>query len=126
MLPWILVSVWTACYKNVEQELKKKKQKGIRAVVYGCLYLCNQERNMLMLYMLKLLYLTCQKLKYDRHKAPGLLMPLPIPQAPWESITMDFIFELPTSKNGNDGIWRHRSLNIMGCQSPLLVIVTLE
>ena len=49
--------------------------------------------------------LTCQKVKYDRHKAPGLLMPLPIPQAPWESIAMDFIFELPTTRNGNDGIW---------------------
>ena len=32
-------------------------------------------------------------------------MPLPIPQAPWESIAMDFIFELATSRNGNDGIW---------------------
>ena len=35
---------------------------------------------------------TCQKVKFDRHKTPGLLQPLPIPTAPWESISMDFIF----------------------------------
>ena len=49
--------------------------------------------------------LTCQKVKYDRHQTPGLLMPLPVPDAPWESIAMDFIFELPRSRTGNDGIW---------------------
>ena len=37
---------------------------------------------------------TCQKVKFDRHKTPGLLQPLPIPTAPWESIAMDFIFGL--------------------------------
>ncbi|MCO5564079.1 hypothetical protein L7F22_017735 [Adiantum nelumboides] len=30
--------------------------------------------------------------KFDRQKAPGLLQPLPIPDKPWESIAMDFIF----------------------------------
>ena len=32
-------------------------------------------------------------------------MPLLVPEAPWESIAMDFIFELPRSRTGNDGIW---------------------
>ena len=32
-------------------------------------------------------------------------MPLLMPEAPWESIAMDFVFNLPRSKNGNDGIW---------------------
>ena len=32
----------------------------------------------------------CQRVKFDRHKTPGLLQPLPIPNAPWESISMDF------------------------------------
>ena len=49
--------------------------------------------------------LTYEKVKYDRHKTPGLLVPLFVPEAPWESIAMDFVFELPRSRNGNDGIW---------------------
>ena len=49
--------------------------------------------------------LICQKVKYDRGKTPGLLQPLPIPNAPWESISMDFIFGLPKSIHGNTGIW---------------------
>ncbi|MCO5592085.1 hypothetical protein L7F22_046079 [Adiantum nelumboides] len=35
-----------------------------------------------------------QKVKFDRQKAPALLQPLPIPDKPWESIAMDFIFDL--------------------------------
>ena len=34
----------------------------------------------------------CQKTKYDRGKQVGLVQPLPIPDAPWESSPMDFIF----------------------------------
>ena len=49
--------------------------------------------------------MTCQKVKFDRGKAPGLLQPLPVPTAPWESISMDFIFGLPKSIHGNTGIW---------------------
>ena len=49
--------------------------------------------------------ITCQKMKYDRQKTPGLLQPLPIPDRPWESISMDFIFDLPRTRSGNDGIW---------------------
>ncbi|MCO5606437.1 hypothetical protein L7F22_060625 [Adiantum nelumboides] len=43
--------------------------------------------------------------KFDRQKAPGLLQPLPTPDKPWESIAMDFIFDLPRTPTGNDGIW---------------------
>ena len=49
--------------------------------------------------------MVCQKVKYDRHKSFGLLQPLPIPDVPWESIAMDFIFGLPKSAHGNNGIW---------------------
>ena len=48
---------------------------------------------------------TCQKVKFDRHKTPGLPQPLHIPTAPWESIAMDFIFGLPRSIHGNTEIW---------------------
>ena len=41
--------------------------------------------------------MVCQKTKYDRGKQPGLLQPLSILDFPWESISMDFIFGLPTS-----------------------------
>ncbi|MCO5603365.1 hypothetical protein L7F22_057515 [Adiantum nelumboides] len=49
--------------------------------------------------------LVCQKGKFDRRKAPRLLQPLPILNKPWESIAMDFIFDLPRTPTGNDGIW---------------------
>ncbi|MCO5612255.1 hypothetical protein L7F22_066519 [Adiantum nelumboides] len=48
--------------------------------------------------------LVCQKVKFDRHKAQGLLQPLPIPTRPWESIAMDFIFDLPRTQSGHDGV----------------------
>ncbi|MCO5612028.1 hypothetical protein L7F22_066290 [Adiantum nelumboides] len=44
----------------------------------------------------------CQKVKFDRQKAPGLLQPLPIPDKPWESIAMDFIFDLPRTQTNSD------------------------
>ncbi|MCO5586450.1 hypothetical protein L7F22_040390 [Adiantum nelumboides] len=46
-----------------------------------------------------------KQVKLDRQKAPGLLQPLPISDKPWESIAMDFIFDLPRTPTGNDGIW---------------------
>ena len=49
--------------------------------------------------------IVCQKVKYDRHKVYGQLQPLPVPHAPWESIAMDFITDLPKSQFGNDAIW---------------------
>ena len=46
--------------------------------------------------------LVCQKVKYDRHKPPGQLQPLPIPDGLWESIAMDFIMDLPRTQADND------------------------
>eukprot|EP00833_Pecoramyces_ruminatium_P004598 jgi/Orpsp1_1/1178630/evm.model.c7180000066157.1 len=41
----------------------------------------------------------CCQAKDDRHKPYGLLMPLPTPTRPWSSISIDFITELPKSKD---------------------------
>jgi hypothetical protein len=44
---------------------------------------------------------TCARNKVPRHKPHGTLRPLPIPPAPWTSVSMDFIVELPESKSSN-------------------------
>jgi hypothetical protein len=47
---------------------------------------------------------SCQLNKAKNTKPAGLLQPLDIPGRRWESVSMDFIVELPVSKNGNDSI----------------------
>jgi hypothetical protein len=49
--------------------------------------------------------LVCQQVKPDRQKTAGFLQPLPIPEWKWEHITMDFLFGLPRTQNGHDGVW---------------------
>ncbi|KAK9058307.1 hypothetical protein SSX86_023148 [Deinandra increscens subsp. villosa] len=46
----------------------------------------------------------CQSTKPTNHKPYGLLQPLPIPEAPWLDISMDFITHLPCSR-GKTAIW---------------------
>ena len=46
----------------------------------------------------------CQKNKAKRHKQYGLLSPLRLLYAPWQSIAMDFITDLPLS-NGCTELW---------------------
>jgi hypothetical protein len=45
----------------------------------------------------------CARNKPSRHRPYGLLQPLPIPERPWHSISMDFIEQLPPS-NGYTAI----------------------
>jgi hypothetical protein len=47
---------------------------------------------------------TCQCTKPSRHALFGVLRPLPIPDRPWQDISMDFVMGLPWS-NGCDAIW---------------------
>jgi transposase InsO family protein len=46
----------------------------------------------------------CQRSRTPRHQPSGVLRPLPIPQKPWTSISMDFVTGLPWSE-GYDAIW---------------------
>lgn len=42
--------------------------------------------------------LVCQQDKVEQQQPGGLLEPLPIPERPWESVSMDFISALPKSE----------------------------
>jgi hypothetical protein len=42
---------------------------------------------------------TCQRNKTVLHKPYGLLQPLPVPEVPWSSISMDFIVQMPRSRD---------------------------
>ncbi|OWY96746.1 Gag-pol, partial [Phytophthora megakarya] len=47
----------------------------------------------------------CRRNKPRLSKPPGLLEPLRIPDERWRSISMDFITDLPHTKNNFDSIW---------------------
>ena len=47
----------------------------------------------------------CQQVKSEMKKLFGLLQLFPVPQWKWENITMDFVYKLPRTRNGYDGIW---------------------
>ena len=46
----------------------------------------------------------CQRNKPLNTKPGGLLQPLPTPQEVWESVSLDLITQLPTTKSGHDAI----------------------
>ena len=48
--------------------------------------------------------LICQRIKSENKKPAGLLQPLPIPPRRWHTVTLDFIVQLPRTKNGHDAI----------------------
>ena len=47
---------------------------------------------------------TCQKAK-SRLNPHGSYMPLPVPNVPWEAITMDFVARLPQTRKGRESIF---------------------
>jgi hypothetical protein len=48
--------------------------------------------------------LECKKVKVEHRDPPGLLQPLRIPKWKWEVVTLDFITNLPKTKNKHDSI----------------------
>jgi hypothetical protein len=48
---------------------------------------------------------SCQRVKAGNTLPAGLLHPLQIPVRKWQSLSMDFITNLPKTPNGNDAIW---------------------
>ena len=46
----------------------------------------------------------CQKTKVEQNHPSSLLQPLPIPSTPWESVSLNLIVHLPTTKRGHTAI----------------------
>ncbi|GJP85289.1 hypothetical protein CLOP_g15402 [Closterium sp. NIES-67] len=47
---------------------------------------------------------TCQRMKSSKQKKASLLQPLPVPEQPWQVVSLDFITGLPTTTSGHDAI----------------------
>jgi len=47
---------------------------------------------------------SCQHSMTSRHATFGVLQPLPVPEKPWEDISMDFVVGLP-EREGFDAVW---------------------
>ncbi|GJP39908.1 hypothetical protein CLOM_g24232 [Closterium sp. NIES-68] len=43
-------------------------------------------------------------MKISKQKQAGLLQPLPVPEQPWQVVSLDFITGLPTTTSGHDAI----------------------
>ena len=50
-------------------------------------------------------FLQCQRVKVEQKRLPNELQPLDVPGQKWESISMDFITKLPTTRGGFDTIF---------------------
>lgn len=46
----------------------------------------------------------CQRNKPSQQATMGLLQPLPVPDRPWQWVSLDLITQLPRSRNGHDAI----------------------
>ncbi|GJP36238.1 hypothetical protein CLOM_g20769 [Closterium sp. NIES-68] len=47
---------------------------------------------------------TCQRMKSSKQKKAGLLQPLPVPEQPWQVVSLDFITGLPPTTSGHNAI----------------------
>ncbi|GJP78217.1 hypothetical protein CLOP_g8547, partial [Closterium sp. NIES-67] len=46
----------------------------------------------------------CQRMKSSKQKKAGLLQPLPVPEQPWQVVSLDFITGLPPTTSSHDAI----------------------
>ncbi|XP_074283614.1 uncharacterized protein LOC141608153 [Silene latifolia] len=94
-LPTLIISLMhdnlQAGHSGIEATCQRIRQrfywKGMKKDVQGYIHNCH----------------TCQQCKYDAAAYPDKLQPLPIPNALWTEVSMDFIDGLPKSM-GNDSI----------------------
>ena len=49
--------------------------------------------------------LTCQQVKAEHQKSPGLLQPLEVAEWKWEHVIMDFVTHFPRTPQGYDAVW---------------------
>ncbi|GJP79675.1 hypothetical protein CLOP_g9877 [Closterium sp. NIES-67] len=47
---------------------------------------------------------TCQWMKSSKQRKAGLLQPLPVPEQPWQVVSLEFITGLPPTSSGHDAI----------------------
>ncbi|GJP72592.1 hypothetical protein CLOP_g3324, partial [Closterium sp. NIES-67] len=47
---------------------------------------------------------SCQRMKSSKQKKAGLLQPLPVPEQPWQVVSLDFITGLPPTTSSHDAI----------------------
>ena len=65
---------------------------------------------------------TCRQAK-SRILLHGLYTPLPVPNAPWVDISMDFVLGLPRSRNGRDSIFMVVEIGRASCRERVLMPV---
>jgi transposase InsO family protein len=66
--------------------------------------------------------LSCQRNKSDGRTPAGLMQPLGVPEYRWQSVTMDFITQLPKTANGYDAIYAvvdrmSKMVHLVACHS---------
>ena len=74
--------------KTIEQVKRRFYWPGMDAVIQKYVTSCD----------------SCQRNKPSQQSPMGLLQPLPIPNRPWQQVSMDLITALPNSRLGNDAI----------------------
>ncbi len=57
----------------------------------------------------------CQRIPVSNDLTPGKLLPLPIPEGKWKSVSMDFVTDLPPDSQG------HTTIHVFLCRLTKMV-----